>query len=69
MGVLCSHVLKVLDFIRIHIVKRETRDARDILPPHLTHYQKDHAHKILPLAKRKEMGRPATSRRNCLTKG
>lgn len=51
MGLLCSHVLKVLDFIRIkeiprrHIVKRWTRDVRDILPAHLTHYQKDHAHK------------------------
>ncbi|KAM3400370.1 hypothetical protein ACQJBY_005316 [Aegilops geniculata] len=51
MGVHCSHVLKVLDFIRIkeipkkHIVKRGTRDAKDILPRHLMHYQKDHAHK------------------------
>ena len=49
MGLLCSHILKVLDFIRVteipnkHIVKRWTRDARDILPAHLTQYQKDNA--------------------------
>lgn len=49
MGLLCSHVLKVLDFIRVteipkkHIVKRWTRDAEDILPPHLTQYQRDNA--------------------------
>ncbi|XP_073353681.1 protein FAR1-RELATED SEQUENCE 5-like [Aegilops tauschii subsp. strangulata] len=42
MGLLCSHILKVLDFIHVtkmpkkHIVKRWTRDARDILPPHLS---------------------------------
>lgn len=47
MGLLCSHVLKVLDFIRAkeiaakHIVKRWTKDARDILPAHLAQYQKD----------------------------
>ncbi|XP_037474271.1 protein FAR1-RELATED SEQUENCE 5-like [Triticum dicoccoides] len=52
MGLLCSHVLKVLDFIRIteipqkHIVKRWTRDARDVLPAHLTQYQRDNAHKV-----------------------
>lgn len=51
MGLLCSHVLKVLDFIRVteipkrHILKRWTRDARDILPPHLSQYQKDNAQK------------------------
>src|SRR4051812_2928384 len=39
-----------MDNIRIteipakHIVKRWTRDARDILPQHLSHYQKDRAH-------------------------
>uniref|UniRef100_A0A8R7PH03 Protein FAR1-RELATED SEQUENCE n=1 Tax=Triticum urartu TaxID=4572 RepID=A0A8R7PH03_TRIUA len=50
MGLLCSHVVKVLDFIRVteipqkHIVKRWTRDARDILPAHLTQYQRDNAH-------------------------
>lgn len=49
MGLLSSHVLKVLDFIRVteipkkHILKRWTRDARDILPPHLSQYQRDHA--------------------------
>lgn len=41
----------VLDFIRIkeipqkHIVNRWTRDARYILPAHLTQYQRDYAHK------------------------
>lgn len=51
MGLLCSHVLKVLDFICIteipqkHIVKRWTRDARNILPAHLTQYPRDNAHK------------------------
>ena len=49
MGLLCSHLLQVLDFIRVteipkkHIVKRWTRDARDILPTHLVQYQKDNA--------------------------
>lgn len=49
MGLLCSHILKVLDFIRVteipkkRIVKRWTRDARDILPAHLMRYQKDNA--------------------------
>ncbi|KAM3213185.1 hypothetical protein ACQJBY_065914 [Aegilops geniculata] len=49
MGLLCSHLLKVLDFIRVteipkkHILKRWTKDARDILPPHLVQYQRDHA--------------------------
>ncbi|XBH60698.1 hypothetical protein VPH35_115257 [Triticum aestivum] len=44
MGFLCNHVLKLLDFIRIteipekHIVKRWTKDARGILPAHLTQY-------------------------------
>ncbi|VAH98377.1 unnamed protein product [Triticum turgidum subsp. durum] len=42
MGLLCSHVLKIL---QKHIVKRWTRDARDILPAHLTQYQRDNAHK------------------------
>ncbi|XP_037475590.1 uncharacterized protein LOC119353105 isoform X2 [Triticum dicoccoides] len=47
MGLLCSHVLKVLDFIRAkeilakHIVKRCTKDATDVLPAHLAQYQKD----------------------------
>jgi hypothetical protein len=26
-----------------HILKRWTRDARDVLPDHLRHYQRDHA--------------------------
>ena len=40
---------QVLDFIRVteipkkRIVKRWTRDARDILPAHLTQYQRDNA--------------------------
>ncbi|KAI4998298.1 hypothetical protein ZWY2020_053640 [Hordeum vulgare] len=47
MGLLCSHVLKVLDYICAkeipakHIVKRWTKDARDVLPAHLVQYQKD----------------------------
>ncbi|KAE8803384.1 putative SWIM protein [Hordeum vulgare] len=47
MGLLCSHVLKVLDFIRAkeipakHIVKRWMKDTRDVLPAHLVQYQKD----------------------------
>ena len=49
MGLLCSHILKVLDFIRViempkkHIVKRWTRDAGDILPGHLMQYGRDNA--------------------------
>ncbi|KAM3332252.1 hypothetical protein ACQJBY_027826 [Aegilops geniculata] len=49
MGLLCSRVLKVLDFMCVteipkkHILKRWTRDARDILPLHLSQYQRDHA--------------------------
>uniref|UniRef100_A0A8R7U6H4 Protein FAR1-RELATED SEQUENCE n=3 Tax=Triticum urartu TaxID=4572 RepID=A0A8R7U6H4_TRIUA len=49
MGLLCSHILKVLDFIHVteipkkHIVKRWTRDARDVLPAHLMQYQRDNA--------------------------
>ncbi|XP_037413928.1 protein FAR1-RELATED SEQUENCE 1-like [Triticum dicoccoides] len=47
MGMLCCHVLKVMDYLGMttipkkHIVKRWTKDARDILPEHLQHYQKD----------------------------
>ncbi|KAM3209794.1 hypothetical protein ACQJBY_064074 [Aegilops geniculata] len=46
-GLLCCHSVKVLDFLGIskipskHIVKRWTKDARDILPDHLAHLQKD----------------------------
>ncbi|XP_047043527.1 protein FAR-RED IMPAIRED RESPONSE 1-like [Lolium rigidum] len=47
MGMLCSHVLKVLVHLRMkeippkNILKRWTVDARDILPEHLKHYQKN----------------------------
>lgn len=47
MGLLCCHVLKVMDHLDVkeiperHIVKRWTRDARDVLPDHLAHYQRD----------------------------
>ncbi|XBI11238.1 hypothetical protein VPH35_138335 [Triticum aestivum] len=46
-GLLCCHAIKVLDFIGIdhihanHILKRWTKDARDILPAHLSYLQKD----------------------------
>ncbi|XP_048552384.1 protein FAR1-RELATED SEQUENCE 4-like [Triticum urartu] len=58
MGLLCSHILKVRDFIRVteipkkHIVKRWTRDALDILPPHLSQYQKDNANNNNPFSYR-----------------
>lgn len=51
MGMVCCHILKVmmaLDVQRIpefHIVKRWTVDARDNLPSHLLHYQKDQGSK------------------------
>jgi hypothetical protein len=38
-----------------HILKRWTRDARDVLPPHLRHYQRDEA-----------KGRPVTYRHSTL---
>uniref|UniRef100_A0ACD6A3Y8 Uncharacterized protein n=1 Tax=Avena sativa TaxID=4498 RepID=A0ACD6A3Y8_AVESA len=47
MGMLCRHALKVMDFLgvteipRKHVMKRWTRDARDVLPEHLRHYQRD----------------------------
>lgn len=46
-GMLCCHVLKVMDYLGMteiperHIVKRWTRDARDVLPDHLQHYHRD----------------------------
>lgn len=46
-GLLCCHAVKVLDFLGIdqipakHILKRWKKDARDILPDHLVHLQKD----------------------------
>lgn len=49
MGVLYCHALKVMDYLGIeelpsrHILKRWTRDARDILPVHLQIYQNDQA--------------------------
>lgn len=48
MGMPCSHMLKVMDIFGYTeipqqlIVKRWTRDARDILPAHLQIYQRDH---------------------------
>lgn len=50
MGMLCGHALKVMDYVGVtqlpskHILKRWTRDARDILPEHLRHYQRDESH-------------------------
>lgn len=47
MGMLCCHVLKIMDYRGMteiperHIVKRWTRDVRDVLPDHLQHYQGD----------------------------
>ncbi|XP_044350367.1 protein FAR1-RELATED SEQUENCE 5 isoform X1 [Triticum aestivum] len=47
MGMLCCHALKVMDHIGVqeipkcHILKRWTKDARDILPQHIAHFQKD----------------------------
>uniref|UniRef100_A0A8R7PPC4 SWIM-type domain-containing protein n=1 Tax=Triticum urartu TaxID=4572 RepID=A0A8R7PPC4_TRIUA len=47
MGIICCHALKVMTVLglneipRKHIMKRWTVDARDILPEHLKHYQKD----------------------------
>ncbi|XBI44032.1 hypothetical protein VPH35_108737 [Triticum aestivum] len=46
-GLLCCHSVKVLDFLGIdkipskHILKGWTKDARDILPNHLAHLQRD----------------------------
>uniref|UniRef100_A0ACD5Z7C3 Uncharacterized protein n=1 Tax=Avena sativa TaxID=4498 RepID=A0ACD5Z7C3_AVESA len=47
MGMVCCHIIKVMTELRLqeipkrHIMKRWTLDARDILPDHLRHYQKD----------------------------
>ncbi|KAK1609110.1 hypothetical protein QYE76_032783 [Lolium multiflorum] len=47
MGMLCCHVVKVLLHLRcteipaLHVMKRWTVDARDVLPLHLVQYQKD----------------------------
>lgn len=46
-GLLCCHALKVMEYLKVkeippdHIVKRWTRDARDVLPEHLQLYQRD----------------------------
>ncbi|XP_037432344.1 protein FAR1-RELATED SEQUENCE 3-like isoform X1 [Triticum dicoccoides] len=46
-GLLCSHILRVMEILHLEeipekdIVKRWTKDARDILPSHLQQYQKD----------------------------
>lgn len=46
-GLLCCHSVKVLDFLGIdqipakQILKRWTKDARGVLPTHLSHLQKD----------------------------
>ena len=46
-GMLCSHSLRVMEILHMeeipkhHIMKRWTRDARDVLPGHLVQYQKD----------------------------
>lgn len=46
-GLLCNHILRVMEILHLeqipakHIVKRWTKDARDILPSHLQQYQKD----------------------------
>lgn len=47
MGILCGHALKVMDYMGVteipkkHILKRWMKDARDVLPEHLRHYQRD----------------------------
>lgn len=47
MGMVCCHIIKVMIVLDVktlpkhHIMKRWTVDARDILPDHLKHYQKD----------------------------
>lgn len=49
MRMLCCHALKVMDHVGVqeipkrHILKRWMKDARDILPQHIAHFQKDQA--------------------------
>ncbi|RLN11979.1 Protein FAR1-RELATED SEQUENCE 3 [Panicum miliaceum] len=49
MGMICPHIIRVLiqfgiqEIPRKHIIKRWTINARDILPAHLEHYQKEKA--------------------------
>ncbi|XP_037421948.1 protein FAR1-RELATED SEQUENCE 5-like [Triticum dicoccoides] len=48
-GMLCSHALRVMEILHVeeipkcHVVKRWTKDARDILPGHLVQYQRDNS--------------------------
>ncbi|XBI09617.1 hypothetical protein VPH35_137129 [Triticum aestivum] len=47
MGMICSHILKVMIILDVkkipqaHIMKRWTLEARDVLPDHIKHYQRD----------------------------
>ncbi|KAL6906448.1 hypothetical protein ACP4OV_004049 [Aristida adscensionis] len=49
MGMMCAHIIRVCIQLGVqtipakHIAKRWTLNARDMLPPHLVHYQKDQA--------------------------
>lgn len=53
MGLLCCHILKIMDHLDVkkipdrHILKRWTRDARDVLPDHLAHCTCRHSHLYL----------------------
>ncbi|KAM3391182.1 hypothetical protein ACQJBY_012697 [Aegilops geniculata] len=48
-GMLCSHALRVMEILHLeeipkyHVIKRWTKDARDILPGHLVQYQRDNS--------------------------
>ncbi|KAM3213448.1 hypothetical protein ACQJBY_066058 [Aegilops geniculata] len=48
-GMSCNHILRVMEILPVeeipakHILKRWTRDARDIFPQHLAQYQKDNS--------------------------
>ncbi|KAM3405690.1 hypothetical protein ACQJBY_008291 [Aegilops geniculata] len=46
-GMLCSHILRVMEIPEKHIVKRWAKDVRDILPGHLVQYQKDNSINLL----------------------
>ncbi|XBI57134.1 hypothetical protein VPH35_038600 [Triticum aestivum] len=47
MGMVCCHALKVMGYVVVkemlkrHILKRWTKDARDILPRHLAHFKRN----------------------------
>ncbi|XP_044393590.1 protein FAR1-RELATED SEQUENCE 5 isoform X2 [Triticum aestivum] len=51
-GMLCCHASRVMEILHLdeipkyHILKRWTRDARDVLLEHLAQYQKDKSHKL-----------------------